>query len=264
MSVRVYQGPHSDGRRMPISWQWVPWLFAGVTVGGQIIWLLSDASRDVLTIVTVVTFFLASVSHAVLTRGWLWALGFVVIAGGIGWAAEYIGVSTGFPFGLYSYADTLGWTVAGVPIVVMMAWAMMSYPCLLAAQRLSRTRAGVVVFGAWLLASWDLFLDPQMVGEGHWTWASPDPGLPGIPGIPLTNYLGWIITSLIIMTLLSRLPERRSSGDGVPTFMLLWVYFSNVLGNAVFFGRPGVAIWGGIIMGAIVIPWAWITWTRRP
>jgi hypothetical protein len=66
------------------------------------------------------------------------------------------------------------------------------------------------------------------------------------------------------MTLLSRLPERRSSGDGVPTFMLLWVYFSNVLGNAVFFGRPGVAIWGGIVMGAIVIPWAWITWTRRP
>jgi len=50
----------------------------------------------------------------------------------------------------------------------------------------------------------------------------------------------------------------------VPTLMLLWVYCSNVLANAVFFGRPWVAVWGGVIMGIVVIPWAWITWTRRP
>ena len=25
MSIRVYQGPHSDGRRLPVSWQWLPW-----------------------------------------------------------------------------------------------------------------------------------------------------------------------------------------------------------------------------------------------
>ena len=264
MSIRVYQGPHSEGRRLPVSWQSLPWLFAGITIGGQIIWLLAEPARDFLTIATVVSFFLASVSHAWLTRGWAWALGYVAIAAGVGGAMEAVGVATGFPFGSYSYNDTLGPTLIGVPIIVMMAWAMMAYPALLAAQRISRTRAGVVVFGAWLLAAWDLFLDPQMVSEGHWTWDSPDPGLPGIPGIPLTNYVGWIITALIIMTLLSRLPARKATGDGVPTLMLAWVYFSNVLGNAVFFGRPWVALWGGIIMGAVVIPWAWISWTRRP
>jgi putative membrane protein len=177
---------------------------------------------------------------------------------------EAVGVATGFPFGAYSYNSTLGPTLIGVPIIVMMAWAMMAYPALLAAQRISRTRAGVVVFGAWILAAWDLFLDPQMVSEGHWTWSSPDPGLPGVPGIPLTNYVGWVITALIIMALLARLPVRKPVGDGVPTLMLTWVYFSNVLANAVFFGRPWVALWGGIIMGAVVIPWAWISWTRRP
>jgi putative membrane protein len=104
-----------------------------------------------------------------------------------------------------------------------------------------------------------------MVSEGHWTWTSPDPGLPGIPGIPLTNYVGWVITAVIIMTLMSRLPQRKPVGiDGVPTLMLAWVYFSNVLANAIFFDRPWVAVWGGVIMGAVVIPWAWITWTRRP
>ncbi|MGI9198017.1 MAG: carotenoid biosynthesis protein [Candidatus Nanopelagicales bacterium] len=264
MSIRVYQGPHADGRRTPITWAWLPWLFAGITIGGQIIWLLAPAARDALTIITVVSFFLASASHAWLTRGFVWALGYVAIAAGIGWAMEAIGVRTGIPFGPYSYADSLGPLLLGVPVLVMMAWAMMAYPCLLAGRRLSSTRAGVVVFGAWLLAAWDLFLDPQMVSEGHWTWSSPDPGLPGIPGIPLSNYLGWVITALLIMALLARLPAGRPSLDGVPTLMLAWVYCSNVLANAVFFGRPWVALWGGIIMGIVVVPWAWVSWTRRP
>ena len=264
MSVRVYQGPHSDGRRNPVSWSWLPWLFAGITIGGQIIWLLVVDARNLLTIATVVSFFLASFTHAWLSRGAWWAIAYAVIAAGIGWGMEAIGVRTGIPFGRYEYGDTLGPMFLGVPVVVMLAWAMMAYPCFLAARRLSSTTAGVVVFGAWLLAAWDLFLDPQMVAEGHWTWQTPDPGLPGVPGIPLTNYMGWIITAVIIMVLLQRLPQRGRPGDGVPTMMLLWVYCSNVLANAVFFGRPWVALWGGVIMGIVVLPWAWITWTRRP
>ena len=115
MSIRVYQGPHSEGRRLPVSWQWLPWLFAGITIGGQIIWLLAEPARDFLTIATVVSFFLASVSHAWLTRGWAWTLGYVAIAAGVGGAMEAVGVATGFPFGSYSYSDTLGPTLIGVP-----------------------------------------------------------------------------------------------------------------------------------------------------
>ena len=263
MSIRIYTGPHADGRRAPVSWQWVPWMLAGITIGGQIIWLLAPAARDALTIITVITFALASVTHAWLNRGAWWAAGYFAIAAGIGLAVEAIGVSTGIPFGQYSYAGTLGPALLGVPVLVPLAWAMMAYPCLLAARRLSSTRAGVTIIGAWLLASWDIFLDPQMVAEGHWAWANPDPGLPGVPGIPLTNYLGWILTALLMMYLLDRLPPRTAP-DGVPALMLAWVYFSNVLGNAVFFDRPWVALWGGILMGIVVIPWAWVTWTTRP
>ncbi|MEK9664408.1 MAG: carotenoid biosynthesis protein [Candidatus Nanopelagicales bacterium] len=264
MSIRVYQGPHSDGRRLPLSWMWLPWVFAGITIGGQIIWLLAEPARTFMTILTVVSFFLASFTHAWLTRGWLWALGYVAIAAGVGLGMEAVGVATGLPFGNYTYADTLGPALLGVPVIVMMAWAMMAYPCFLAAQRLSSTRAGVIVIGTWILASWDLFLDPQMVSEGHWVWETTSPSLPGIPDIPLSNYVGWIITAAIIMALLSRLPQRRGLADGVPTLMILWVYFSSVLANAAFFGRPGVALWGGIVMGIAILPFAWVSWTRRP
>jgi hypothetical protein len=49
--------------------------------------------------------------------------------------------------------------------------------------------------GSAALTAWDLFLDPQMVGEGYWTWAKR-----GVyRGIPLSNYVGWFVTGLGVM-----------------------------------------------------------------
>jgi putative membrane protein len=121
----------------------------------------------------------------------------------------------------------------------------------------------VTVIGAWLLATWDVFLDSQMVAEGHWVWADPTPALWGVPGIPIGNYLGWLLTALVMIGLLSLLPSRSSAHDAVPAVMLAWVYLSNVLANAVFFGRPAVAVWGGVLMGIVVLPWAWAEWRER-
>ena len=263
MSVRFYGGPHAAGQRPSRVWNAIPWVFASLTILGQITWILAGPARDALTIATVCTFFLASASHALVRRGPTWTLAYLGIAAGIGLAVEAVGTATGLPFGQYDYSDSLGPKLLGVPVVVALAWAMMAYPALLAAQRLPTTRIGVTVIGAWLLASWDLFLDPQMVAEGHWIWANPAPALPGVPGIPLSNYLGWLLTALVMIGLLSRLPVKDSSRDGVPTLMLAWVFGSNVLANLVFFGRPAVALWGGIAMGIVIVPWAWRRWQDR-
>ena len=65
-----------------------------------------------------------------------------------------------------------------MPVVVPLAWTMMAYPVLLAARRLTRrwVLRGRRAIG---LMAWDVFLDPQMVGDGHWRWADPTPSLPG-------------------------------------------------------------------------------------
>ena len=136
-----------------------------------------------------VLFATTCVAHAVVHRGVWWALGLVVVTAGGGLAAEAVGVRTGLPFGDYRYEGTLGPEVLDVPVVVPLAWTMMAYPVLLAARRL--TRRFVPVVGGLGLTAWDVFLDPQMVGDGHWTWADPTPALPGVDGIPLTNYAGW-------------------------------------------------------------------------
>ena len=191
MSVRVYSGPHADRRRGGSGGfsRMLPWLLALATILAQIAWPLTHGdTRDTLTVVTVVLFFLTSASHAWLSRGLLWTLGWFVLSAGLGFGVEVLGTRTGLPFGDYTYAGSLGPTVAGVPVVIPLAWAMMSYPALLAARRLVSGPLMTPVVAAVALASWDLFLDPQMVAEGHWTWAlDRTPVLLGITNVPVAE-----------------------------------------------------------------------------
>ena len=236
-------------RRAPVA-------LAALTVLLQIAYPLTpDRSLPGLTVVTVVVFFLASVTHAAVHRGVGWAAAYTAITVGTGLVAEAVGTATGVPFGDYTYADSLGLKVLGVPVVVPLPWAMMAYPCLLAGQRLATARVPAALIGAWTLASWDLFLDPQMVEAGHWTWADPTPALPGSPGVPISNYLGWLLVAVLMMAALQALPRRRAD-DRQPAALLLWTYASSVLAAAVFFGRPAVALIGGVAMGLVVVPFA--------
>ena len=131
----------------------------------------------------------------------------------------------------------------------------------LAALTSSMAQIKAVTAVTWVLAAWDLFLDPQMVGQGYWSWEDAGWALPGIPGIPMQNFLGWLLAAIVLMALLDRLP-RKTVSDAVPNVMLMWVYASSVFANLVFFGRPGVALWGGICMGVVVVPWLWRMWSQ--
>jgi uncharacterized membrane protein len=235
--------------------------------------LLSGPALRAATIVSVLLLAAAALAHAGATRGRSAALTVLAVAGGLGLAAETIGVHTGFPFGTYAYADSLGPRLFGVPLVVPLAWTMLAYPCLLLGRRLTRpgSRLRTALVGGVGLAGWDLFLDPQMVAQGHWSWANPAPALPGVPGVPLTNYAGWLLVSVLLIGVLDRalpalsddLPENGSGrrrfmpggGELVPAAVLAWTWCGSAVGNLVFFDRPWVALYGGLAMGAVVLPY---------
>jgi uncharacterized membrane protein len=236
--------------------QRVPLTLAVLTVLSQIGYPLSGgAFRDRLTVVTVVLWCATSVTHAAVTRGTRYAAALLAISAGVGFGAELLGVRTGFPFGHYSYTATLGPRLGGVPLLVPLAWAMMAYPALLVGRRIGAP----VITGAIALASWDLFLDPQMVAAGHWRFTG---GGPVVNAIPLSNTVGWFGVALLIMVLLVRIPERPSpAGDGsprtpddrVPLGLFLWTYASSMLAAVAFFDHPGVALVGGLAMGIPVV-----------
>jgi uncharacterized membrane protein len=255
--------------------------------------LTRGSTRNTLTVASVVVFFGASLAHCASTRGWRCGLALVAVCVGGGLVAEAVGWRTGWPFGNYRYGTTLGPKLLGVPMVVPLAWAMMGWPALLAGRRASlhlggpdgaggshlrfassptnglssdrqggsgtavgwRARLGTAVVGSLVLTSWDLFLDPQMVGAGHWRWL-PTPG-PWLNGIPLVNTAGWFFVGVLMLSLLDwAIPvERVAPGvDALMWLLLAWVWFSEIFGHLVFFGRPRVALVGGLATTAV----AWI------
>lgn len=267
---------------------------AAATVLAQIAYpLTTGEALRWLTIGTVALFAATVVVHAWLTRGATWALVLAVVAAGGGLLVEGVGLRTGRPFGQYSYAGTLGPQVWQVPVVVPLAWLMMAYPCLLLGRTLAarvatrgrrrparrRDRPSAVLvalLGGTAMAAWDVFLDPQMVAAGHWHWANPDPGLPGTTGVPLSNLAGWLVAGVCLVGLLHLvLPGSRRHHDwrhdralgltdAVPAALLAWTWLGSTLANAAFFDRPWVAVWGGVALGALVLPYLLVLWGRRP
>ncbi|MFI9011437.1 carotenoid biosynthesis protein [Actinosynnema sp. NPDC053489] len=245
------------------------WSFAVGVVLAQIVYSVTEpADRFPTTVLSVVLFCAASVLDAASRFGVRAAGLLVLVAGGGGLAAEAVGVHTGFPFGEYAYTGTLGAQLAGVPVVVPMAWVMMAWPALLVGRalgdRLPGGRWSVVAVATWALASWDVFLDPQMVDAGHWTWADPVPALPGVAGVPLTNFAGWLLVAALITGALHVLVGEGTGGvdlrHGPAPALYLWTYGSSVWAHAAFFGRPGSSLVGGLLMGLVAVPFAVALW----
>ncbi len=241
----------------------LPGALAGGAVLSQVAYpLLRGEALRRTTIGSVATFAAASVADAARRGGLRAAATTLAVAGGLGLAAEAVGTRTGLPFGRYRYAGTLGPQVLGVPVVVPLAWTMLAHPAVRLGRHLARDLPGArrevatVSAAAWTLASWDLFLDPQMTAAGHWAFGTPRPHLPGVPGIPLSNYAGWLLTSAVMCAALHRvLPAERATPQTVPAALLGWTWLGSTLANAVFFRRPAVAAYGGLAMGLTVLPY---------
>jgi uncharacterized membrane protein len=236
------------------------WTLVGAAVLTQILYPLTPGALLVVpTVVSVVIFAAASLIDATRLHGARGTVVLLVVAGGGGLAAEAVGVATGLPFGAYAYTGTLGAELFDVPVIVPLAWIMMAWPALVVGRTLVASPASIAAVGGIALAAWDVFLDPQMVDAGHWRWTHPSPSLPLVPGIPLSNYAGWLVVSVLMITALDRLLGRRPGGappSGPAAALYLWVYGSSVLAHLAFFGLPGSALVGGVLMGLVAVPFA--------
>lgn len=216
---------------------------AAAAIGAQIVYPLTDgAARDTVTIIVVAVSAAACLLHAAATLGIRTALGLVLIVAGIGGVAESIGLATGMPFGCYHYAaERLGPTVLGVPLVVAGAWWAGFYPIAWITHRTIGRRIVRIPVAAVAMVGWDLYLDPQMVADGRWTWCSGAATLPGLPNIPYTNFLGWLLVAAVIAAAIdwapiTRIGAGREPGrdDLVPVVLFCWTWLGSALAHAVF------------------------------
>lgn len=242
-------------------------IFLGLSVFMQILYPLINGS--VLLFVTIVSIYAAAIAmflHGVAAYGARYGWSLLAITLLFGYFIEQLGVTTSWPFGEYTYSDTLGPKIFDVPLVVPFAWVMIAHPCLVAARRIAKS--WVFLYGAALMMAWDLFLDPLMVSAGHWTWVVKGSHVPFQSEIPASNAFGWLLSGMALMTILhfATPRDRRKNGGSLIAvdILLFWTLFSGVIGNLFFFNRPGIALLAGLVMGVLLAPYFFNRWIGRP
>lgn len=131
----------------------------------------------------------------------------------LGFAVELTGVATGFPYGEFSYSTDLGPKVFGlVPYLLPVSWVPLVLGTVAATERRSGSVAlrdvlGWTLSAAMLLTALDGVLDPGAARLGFWQWPQGGPYY----GVPLSNYGGWLLSSLLASALLfAVLPWRTT------------------------------------------------------
>ena len=210
--------------------------------------------------------FTFSVEHGSQSLGWRRTLLLLFLTFSISLLFECVGVVTGLIYGPYHYTDKLGYKVLDmVPVLIPIAWFMMTYPSYMIAARLVPTMKSIHVWrllvaavGALVMTAWDLAMDPMMVAGDHWVWEQPGAYF----GIPLHNYWGWwltiFITFLLFLNLARVRPGQVSASESFIT-LAVWCYalvgFSTILTDFLF-GLSGPALVGIFAM----LPWVLMGW----
>jgi putative membrane protein len=259
------EGPVREPNPAPML-LWLSTALLALSIAAQIVYpLVEGVTRDRATVMVVLVSAAAMIVHAAARLGTLKTIAMVVATAGIGWSAEIIGTATSFPFGDYDYAvDRIGPAVSGVPIVIGLAWTAGGYCMWWISALVTTTPPLRIALATVGLVGWDLYLDPQMVGAGLWTWADQDSGLPGVDQIPVTNYLGWAGVGALMFTMLALIDRRpvitTTSALITPVGWFGWTWLGSALAFLVFLDDPdlpGAVPYGLVVMGLLGVPAAW-------
>ncbi|MFW9954641.1 MAG: carotenoid biosynthesis protein [Candidatus Thorarchaeota archaeon] len=191
----------------------------------------------IMLILYVVMFFGFVITHGKQVLGLGGISVFFGITALVTYAMEWLGTHFGVPFGHYYYTNQLGPLIMDVPIVIPFQWFNTLYVCYIMAYiilgkrdiveggqdsgasedskfsgKISRIFATSIVAGLFMTL-WDSINDPYMVGMGNWVWTEPMEffGL-AFAGIPLSNFLGWVLTSALTVFLFD-LYRYRNQGS---------------------------------------------------
>jgi carotene biosynthesis associated membrane protein len=214
--------------------------------------------------------FIFALLHGSQNLGWRHTLLLLALTMCISLLFECVGVATGWVYGPYHYTAKLGPKFLGlVPLLIPIAWFMMTYPSYVIATRLIPAarkawtwRIQVAALGALIMTAWDLAMDPMMVAGGHWVWDQPGAYF----GIPLQNYLGWWLTTFItfflFLSLARTIPEFLTSTDlfdRLPILSYAITGLSSLLTDFIF-GLSGPALVGIFAM----LPWVLLANSGNP
>ena len=177
-------------------------------------------------------FLLACVPHI----GWRKTALFTIAAYLIAFSSEWLSINTGFPYGWYYYIDTTShkelW-IAGVPFFDSLSYVFLTYCSYATAlfilsplkgwrwnlitleTRRIRLSFSTLILGSFLQTFLDIIIDPVALQGSRWflgqIYGYSEKGLHF--GVPLSNYGGWLLTSLLLVAAFQIIDAKRVTGQ---------------------------------------------------
>jgi len=166
------------------------------------------------------------------------------------YGVEFVGVTTGQPYGAFEYGVALGPMLGGVPLalpVFFFPLVLNSYLlCLLLLGDLARSRWVRLPVVVATVVAIDLVLDPGAVALGFWAYD----GGGAFYDVPWSNYRGWLLSATVAVAtfdwgldrdaLLARLDSCPFMLDDMVSFVILWGAVNAAFGNWVPVALAGV------------------------
>lgn len=193
--------------------------------------------------------------HSLMVKGPRQTAAFFLIAWAVSWFCEFIGHNFAWFFGRYKYTDTLGPRLGGVPLLIIVTWAVIIYSAFmlvnwlldLAGERRGRTwwtraawAVAVSATTATATVAWDLMVDPMATsrvwmdaaGREPWWWWESGPYLRelgvwrGRGGVPIGNFVGWWLAPFFIVLVFYLLFQRRDLVAGKLVNSVPWLIYA--------------------------------------
>lgn len=165
-------------------------------------------------------------------RATLW-LGLLVV---YAYAIEWVGITTGWPYGEFAYTIDLGPMVAGIPAALPVFFVPLVLNAYLLSLLLTRGGARTLALALALVLMIDLVLDPAAGALGFWAFTAG-----AYYGVPASNYLGWLLSATVGVIAVDRAFERSMLRDRLESvefalddllsFVLLWGVVNALFGQ---------------------------------
>lgn len=138
----------------------------------------------------------------------------------IGYLAEAAGIATGYVFGNYSYGETLGYKILGVPLTISLNWALLLGAAVAVSATIVKERWQLALIASLMVTLIDVLMEQLAPKLNFWLFEG------GMAGIH--NYVGWLLVSFMASYL--AVPVFKKGHAGVSLIVLiLQLYFFGLI-----------------------------------
>lgn len=134
-----------------------------------------------------------------------------------GFFIELLGIKTGLIFGSYSYGNTLGFKIAGVPFIIGINWLILVYSVGVICNKLNISLFFKSLLGAAMLVILDFFMEPVAIRHDFWHWNALT--------IPTQNYIAWFITGFLLLLIFYRSSFEKDNKLAQALYLVQLVFF---------------------------------------